>query len=184
VPAPIRPLAVVLALSSVLFVGAVACGRGGTAKKAAAYIAVATPSPSTPAERQKFARSRLVTNAGLAAGATYRWIVEPSQAGAFKAGDRGRAAALAQAELAGTYAYNRLKAALRNAQGDPALAKALAPLAPRIEALQDLPPRLRKGDEAAARTFADVVRQVRSAVKSAGIPVSSQVPTARQLATG
>ncbi|MEU1593489.1 hypothetical protein ABZ468_11670 [Streptomyces sp. NPDC005708] len=182
-PAPIRPLAVVLALSSVLF-GAAACGRGGTAQKAASYIAVATPSPSTPAERQKFARSRLVTNAGLAAGATSRWIAEPSKAGAFKAGDRRRAAALAQAELAGTYAYNRLEAALRNAQGDPALTKALAPLSPRIEALKTLPPRLRKGDEAAARTFADVVRQVRNAVKSAGIPVSSQVPTARQLATG
>jgi hypothetical protein len=184
VPAPIRALAVTLALCSTLFVGAAACGSGSPAQQAAAYIAVATPSPSTPAERQKFAKTRFVTNAGLAAGATYQWIVKPWKAGSFKKGAKGRTAALVKAGLAGTFAYNRLKAAQRNAQGDPALSKALAPLGAGIDALKNLPARLRGGDESAASAFNDVINKVKSAGKSAGAPVGNQVPTARQLATG
>ncbi|MER6125051.1 hypothetical protein ABT173_20895 [Streptomyces sp. NPDC001795] len=180
---PIRALAVALALCSMLFVGAAACG-GSTAQEAAAYIAVATPSPTTSAQRQKFARTRFVANAGLAAGATYQWIVKPWKAGAFKKGAKGRTAALVKAGLAGTFAYHRLQAAARNAQGDPKLSRALAPLTAGIDGLKGLPAKLRKGDAAAVSSFDDVIGKVKDAGKSAGAPVRNQVPTARQLASG
>ncbi|GAA3810842.1 hypothetical protein [Streptomyces chiangmaiensis] len=181
---PIRALAVTLAMCSTLFAGAACGGRSAVQEAAGAYIVVATPSPSTPAEQQKFARSRFVANAGLAAGATYQWIVKPWKAGTFKKGAKGRKAALAKAGLAGTFAYNRLKAARHNAQGDPALAKALAPLAAGIDGLGNLPSRLRNGDEAAASSFADVVGRTKSVSKGMGTPVRNQYPTARQLAAG
>ncbi len=55
-----------------------------------------------------------------------------------------------KAGLAGAFTYNRLKAAQKNAKGDPLLSKALAPLTAGIEALKKLPAKLRKGDEGAA----------------------------------
>ncbi|MEV6741268.1 hypothetical protein AB0N14_31905 [Streptomyces sp. NPDC051104] len=193
-PAPIRspklfeqgvpPLAVAFVLCSALFVGATACGDGGAAQRAAAYIAVPTPTPTTPAERQKFARARFAVNAGLAAGAVHEWIVKPWKAGTFKKGAKGRRTALAKAGLAGTFAYNRLGAAARNAQGDPALAKGLAPLAPGIDGLKDLPSRLSKGDESAAASYAGLVDKVKAAAKKAGVPVRNQLPSAAQLARG
>jgi hypothetical protein len=194
VPVPIRSpklfeqgvprLAMALALCSGLFAGTAACGGGGAAQEAAAYIAVPTPTPSTPAERAKFARARFASDAGLASGATQQWIVKPWKAGKFKKGARGRRNTLVAAELAGTFVYNRLRTAVHHAQGDPRLAKGLAPLAPRIDALKDLPSRLRKGDDSTAAVYADLVDKVNAAGRSAGTPVRNQLPSAVQLARG
>ncbi|MFF8727634.1 hypothetical protein ACF073_14235 [Streptomyces sp. NPDC015171] len=189
-PVPIRRLFVALTLCCALVAGATACSGGeqsGTKKSTAAQAAVPaadTPSPSTSAERQKFAKSRFVANAALAAGATYQWIVKPWKAGKFKKGAKGRRTALIKAGLAGAFAYNRLKAAQKNAQGDPTLAKALAPLGAGIDALKNLPSKLRKGDENAAGSFDDIINQVKGAGQSAGAPVKNQVPSGSQLLKG
>ncbi|MFF3905017.1 hypothetical protein ACFYZJ_03235 [Streptomyces sp. NPDC001848] len=193
-PAPIRspklfergvpPLALAFVLCSALFTGAAACGDGSAAQQAAAYIAVPTPTPTTPAERQKVARARFVADAGLAAGAVHEWIVKPWKAGTFKKGAQGRRTALAKAGLAGTFAHDRLRAAVRNARGDPGLARALAPLGPGVDGLQDLPSRLSKGDESAAASYAALVDKVKAAAKNAGVTVRSQLPSAAQLARG
>ncbi|BCM66587.1 MULTISPECIES: hypothetical protein [Streptomyces] len=190
-PVPIRRLFVALTLCCALVAGATACGGGEksstkdtAAVEAAPAVDTPTPTPTTSAERQKFAKTRFVANAGLAAGATYQWIVKPWKAGKFKKGAQGRRLALVKAGLAGAFAYNRLKAAHRNAQGDPTLSKALAPLGAGIEALKDLPAKLRQGDEAAASAFDDVINQVKDAGQSAGAPVKEQVPSASQLAKG
>ncbi|WBO66637.1 hypothetical protein [Streptomyces camelliae] len=188
-PAPIRRLFVALTLCTALLAGATACGTGETAstRDTAALQAVPaadTPSPTTSAQRQKFAKTRFVANAGLAAGATYQWIVKPWKAGAFKKGAKGRKSALVKAGLAGAFTYNRLKAAQRNAQGDPALAKALAPLGSGIDALKNLPAKLRNGDDGAVNSFNDTINKVKGAGASAGAPVKDQVPSASQLAKG
>jgi hypothetical protein len=180
---------VALTLSCALLAGSTACGSGEQtpAKDTAAAQAVpaaATPSPTTSAERQKFAKTRFVANAGLAAGATYQWIVKPWKAGKFKKGAHGRKAALAKAGLAGAFTYNRLKAAVHNAQGDPALSKALAPLNSAIDGLKNLPAKLRGGDSGAAGSFQDTVGKVKGAGASAGAPVKDQVPSASQLKQG
>ncbi|MEU6504875.1 hypothetical protein [Streptomyces sp. NPDC046942] len=192
-PVPIRRLCVALTLCTALLAGATACGTGETAstkdttKDTAALQAIPaadTPSPTTSAERQKFAKTRFVANAGLAAGATYQWIVKPWKAGKFKKGADGRKSALVKAGLAGAFTYNRLKAAERNAQGDPKLAKALAPLSAGIDALKNLPAKLRNGDDGAVNSFNDTINKVKGAGASAGAPVKDQVPSASQLAKG
>ncbi|MFD1659940.1 hypothetical protein ACFSL4_17495 [Streptomyces caeni] len=183
-PATIRPLAVALALCGTLFAGAAACGGSGVAQEAAAYIAVATPSPSTPVERRKFARTRFATNAGFAAGATSQWIVKPWKSGTFKKGAEGRTAALVKAGLAGAFAQHRLEAAVRGARGDPALARAVAPLTSGIDALKGLTSRLRKGDPSAVGSFQDAVKRVKRAGRSAGTPVMDKVPSPARLTPG
>lgn len=188
-PVPIRRLFVALTLCCALLAGATACGGAtddATQDTAAVVAAAATPSPSTSAERQKFAKTRFVANAGLAAGASYQWIVKPWKAGKFKKGASGRRFALVKAGLAGAFAYNRLKAATKNAKGDPTLSKALAPLSAGIDSLKDLPSKLRKGDstDATAGSFDDIINKVKDAGKSAGAEVTDKVPSAGQLAGG
>jgi hypothetical protein len=173
VPVPLHRLLVAPTLCCALLAGTTACGGDDDSDTAA--------TPTTSAERQKFAKTRFVTNAGLAAGATYQWIVKPWRAGKFKSGADGRKLALVKAGLAGTFAYNRLKAAAHNAEADPTLAKAVAPLTAGIDALKDLPAKLRKGDTSVAGTFDDVINQVKDAGKSAGAEVTDKVPSASQL---
>ncbi|WP_326593837.1 hypothetical protein [Streptomyces sp. NBC_01294] len=188
-------------------VGATACGSGGggnvqreeVSAAAAAELAVLaaaepaaveadelaapTPTPSTTAEKQKFAKARFVANAGLAAGATYQWIVKPYRDGKFKKGAKGRTFALIKAGLAGAFAYNRLKAAKENAQGDPLLSKALVPLTAGIESLKALASKLRKGQagDADIDAFNNVIDGVKEAGKSAGAEVVDKVPSTSQL---
>ncbi|MDQ0990597.1 hypothetical protein [Streptomyces sp. V3I7] len=191
-PVPIRRLVVAFTLCCALLAGstAYAGGETTTTRDSAAVAAVAaaiadpTPSPSTSAEKQKFAKTRFVANAALAAGATYQWIVKPWKAGKFKKGAHGRRLALVKAALAGAFTYNRLKAAVRNAKGDPTLSKALAPLTAAIDGLKDLPSKLRKGDGNAADSFNDVINNVKDAGKSAGAPVKDKVPSASELRQG
>ncbi|MBW8796355.1 MAG: hypothetical protein JF597_22985 [Streptomyces sp.] len=187
-PVPIRRLVVTLTLCCALVAGVTACAGSTRSKSVDTGLAAApvadTPSPSTSAEKQKFAKTRFVANAGLAAGATYQWIVKPWKAGKFKKGAHGRTFALIKAAAAGGFAYKRLKAAQRNAQGDPLLSKALAPLTTAIDGLKGLPAKLRKGDTGAASSFNDVINSVKDAGKSAGAPVHNQVPSAGQLTGG
>lgn len=195
-------------LSTALMVGATACGSGGSGPReelsaasmgelaalAAAEpvaaeadeLAAVAPSPSTSAEKQKFAKTRFVANAGLAAGATYQWIIKPYRAGKFKKGAKGRTFALIKAGLAGAFAYNRLKAAADNAKGDPLLSKAMAPLTAGIASLKGLGTKLRKGEagDADINSFDDVISSVKEAGKSAGAEVVDKVPSTSQLSGG
>ncbi|MFJ8015104.1 hypothetical protein [Streptomyces sp. NPDC096339] len=145
--------------------------------------AAATPSPSTSAEKQKFAKTRFVANAGLAAGATYQWIIKPYRAGKFKKGAKGRTFALIKAGLAGAFAYNRLKAAADNAKGDPLLSKAVAPLTAGIESLKGMATKLRKGQagDADISSFQNVIDGIKTAGAGAGAQVKDQVPSLSQL---
>ncbi|MBV2353729.1 hypothetical protein KUM39_05035 [Streptomyces sp. J2-1] len=191
-PVPIRRLCVALTLCCALLAGVTACGgasntsSSGTNDNAAAVAArqPAAASPSASAEQQKFAKTRFVANAGLAAGATYQWIVKPWKAGKFKQGAKGRKLALVKAGLAGAFAYNRLKAAQVNAKGDPLLARAIAPLGAGIDGLKGLTSKLRGGDESAAGAFEGLINQVKNAGGSAGAPVKNQVPSLSQLGSG
>lgn len=186
-PVPIRRLAVALTLCCALLAGSTAWAAtrdSGQQPDPAVAVAAATPSPTTSAEKQKFAKTRFVANAALAAGATYEWIWKPYKEGKFKKGAKHRKATLLKAGLAGAFTYNRLKAAERNARGDPTLSKALAPVDSAIANLKELPKKLRKGDSSAADNFNDTINKVKDAGKSAGAPVKDKVPTASQLRNG
>ncbi|GGU52301.1 hypothetical protein GCM10010211_15880 [Streptomyces albospinus] len=189
--AALRRSVVALLLACSLTVGAVACGgsnksKGGSAASPGAATGTATgasPSPTSSFEKQKFAKTRFVANAGLAAGATYQWIIKPYKAGTFKKGAKGRKTALVKAGLAGVFTYNRLKAAVRNAQGDPALSKALAPLSSGIESLKNLGTKLRSGEAGTGEVdqFQNVINNVKDAGKKNGAEVKDQVPSTSQL---
>ncbi|MEU1824292.1 MULTISPECIES: hypothetical protein [Streptomyces] len=173
-----RRAAVALLLACGLLLTGTACGGGKTAKSGT-QGGEPGPTATGSAERQKFAKTRFVTNAGLAAGATYQWIVKPFRNGAFKKGADGRTGSLVKAGLAGTFAYNRLKAAVNNAKGDPTLSKALAPVTAGIESLKGLGTKLRKGEagDADINDFDKVVTSVKDAGRSAGAPVTDKVPS-------
>ncbi|MET8882172.1 hypothetical protein [Streptomyces rubiginosohelvolus] len=181
-----RTLAALL-LSCALVAGAAACGdsddtSGGNAASASA-AASPSVSVSASAEKQRLAKTRFVANAGLAAGATYQWIVKPYRAGTFKEGAEGRRLALVKAGLAGGFAYNRLKAASENAKGDPLLSKAVAPLTAGIESLKGLGTKLRKGEagEGDVGAFESVIDSIKNAGKDAGAEVKDKVPSTSQL---
>lgn len=185
---PLRRALTALLLAAALLV-LPACGKHSSTGGAAHAVAVspaAGPSPSTTAQKQKLAKTKFVVNAGLAAGAAYQWIVKPYRAGKFKKGTHGRTFALIKAGLAGTFAYNRLKAASNNAKGDPTLSRLMAPIGAGIASLKSLPSKLRKGQDPSSTvgSFDDVINQVKDAGKSAGADVKNQVPSLSQLNGG
>ncbi|WP_329121130.1 hypothetical protein [Streptomyces sp. NBC_01353] len=175
-PVPIRRGVVALFLSCALLLTTAACGGDDGSASGSA-------SPSGTVEQQRLAKTRFVANAGLAAGATYQWIVKPYREGKFKKGADGQKFALVKAGLAGAFAYNRLKAAVNNAKGDELLSKAVAPLTAGIDKLKDLGTKLRKGEasEADVGAFEDVINDVKDAGRSAGAVVTDKVPSTSQL---
>ncbi|MCL2551347.1 MAG: hypothetical protein FWE75_04310 [Actinomycetia bacterium] len=179
---PIRRACVVLLLAVALLVVPVSAGHAASAPSAANP----SPSPTTTAEKQKLAKTRFVVNAGLAAGATYQWIVKPARAGKFKKGASGRKLNFVKAGLAGAFAYNRLKAASDNAKGDPTLSRMMAPVTAGIASLKALPSKLRGGDnvDAAVSSYDDVVNKVKDAGKNAGADVTDKVPSLSDLKSG
>ncbi|MER5755048.1 hypothetical protein [Streptomyces sp. NPDC002088] len=192
-PVPIRRLVVALTLCCALLAGATAYAGGGNSAQGTVAVAAAarptvpaSPSPTPTTERQRLAKTRFVANASLAAGAVYQWIVKPWRAGKFEQGAKGRRLALVKAAAAGGFAYNRLKAAARNAEGDPALSRAITPLLEGIEGLRNLPAKLRSGEstDSVAGAFDDIINQVKGAGRIAGAPVSTQVPSAGQMSIG
>ncbi|MFJ8000862.1 hypothetical protein ACIQ7D_27675 [Streptomyces sp. NPDC096310] len=190
----VRRAALALLLSCALLLTTAACGGASSPKagKAAGAAQVtsaaemAAASPTGSAEKQKFAKTRFVANAGLAAGATYQWIIKPYKAGKFKKGAKGRKFALVKAALAGAFTYNRLKAATKNAKGDPLLSKAVAPLTAGIASLKGMATKLRKGDASGTdiSSFEKSITGIKSAGESAGAPVKDKVPSLSQLTSG
>lgn len=176
---PLRRLLVALLLCCSMLVSVTACSSDDDSGASSS----ASPTGTSSAEAQKFAKTRFVANAGLAAGATYQWVVKPYRAGKFKKGADGRTFTLVKAGLAGTFAYNRLKAASKNAKGDPLLSKAVAPLAASIESLKGLATKLRKGQagDGDIGAFESVINNVKDAGKSAGAEVTNKVPSTSQL---
>lgn len=187
---PIRRPLVAFLLACAVLVSATACGDSGdsgsatgTGVSTGASVSATGPSPSASTEKQRLAKTRFVANAGLAAGATYQWIVKPYRAGTFKKGAEGRTFALVKAGLAGGFAYNRLKAAAENAKGDPLLSKAVAPLTAGIESLQGMATKLRNGEagEGDIGAFESVIDSIKNAGKDAGAEVKDKVPSTSQL---
>ncbi|MFC9700694.1 hypothetical protein ACFTWD_08390 [Streptomyces sp. NPDC056943] len=170
---------VALLLSCTLLLTTAACNDDDTQSASSA----ATPTSTSTFEQQKLAKTRFVANAGLAAGATYQWIVKPYRAGKFTKGADGRTFALVKAGLAGAFTYNRLKAAVNNAKGDPLLSKAVAPLTAGIESLKELGTKLRKGEagDADVGAFESVINSIKDAGKSAGAEVVDKVPSTSEL---
>lgn len=145
--------------------------------------AVNVASPSTSADRVKLAKTKFVANASLAAGATYQWLYKPFKAGTFKSGAKGRTLALVKGGLAAAFTYNRLKAALNDAKGDPTLSKATDALQSGVDSIKGLPAKIKGGNatDADFNQAQNVINSVKSAGTSNGLNVTDQIPSAGQL---
>jgi hypothetical protein len=145
--------------------------------------AAAPLSPSSSADRVKLAKTRFVLNAGLAAGATYQWIYKPFKAGTFHKGAKGRTTGLIKGALAAAFTYNRAKAALNDAKGDPTLSKATTALSNAVDGLKNLPNKIRNGSASDAdfNQLTSVTDNIKTAGASAGAKVTDQIPSAGQL---
>ncbi|WP_051940893.1 hypothetical protein [Phaeacidiphilus oryzae] len=145
-----------------------------------------SPTATSSAQKVKFAKTRFLANAGLAAGATYQWIYKPLKAGTFKKGAKGRTGAFVKAGLAGGFTYNRLKHAIDDAKGDPALSKLVSPLSGGVDSLKSLGSKAAHGQasEQDLGQFSSVVDKVKGAASKDGLNVTNQIPSASQLVKG
>jgi hypothetical protein len=133
--------------------------------------ATATPMSCPTAATRKFAKTRFITNAGLAAGAFKRYIFTPYQSGAFKSGAHGRKRAMVKAAAAGVFALDQLRRARTNVEADPGLCRVLAaPLSNLTSALQNTVGKLKGGDADPATIGAasGALEQTRGAAGGAG----------------
>src|SRR5688572_18801113 len=69
----------------------------------------------------KFAKTKFVLHAGLAAGAFKRYILDPYQEGRFKAGAEKRKRTFVKAAIAGAFAVHEFKSARRAAESSDVL---------------------------------------------------------------
>ncbi|MEY9963550.1 hypothetical protein ABIA33_001583 [Streptacidiphilus sp. MAP12-16] len=152
-------------------------------KKSSTSTSAAGASPTSSADQIKFAKTKFVANAGLGAGAAYQWLYKPFKAGTFRSGASGRTAALVKGALAAAFTYNRLKAALNDAKGDPTLSKATDALQSSVDSIKSLPSKI-KGGTATDADFNQaqaVVAGVKQAGAQNGLNITDQVPSASQL---
>lgn len=161
-----------------------ACSSSSSTKNPVNAVGAAVnATPTSSADRVKFAKTKFVANASLAAGAAYQWLYKPFKAGTFKSGAKGRTLALVKGGLAGAFTYNRLKAALNDAKGDPTLSKATDALSSSIESIKNLPSKIKGGSatDADFNQVQSVVDGVKKTASQNGLSVTDQVPSASQL---
>ena len=127
--------------------GAAAGAPSAAATAPGAYGQEATPAACPTNATRKFAKTRFVVNAGLAAGAFKRYIYTPYRKGAFKSGAHGRKRAIVKAAAAAAFTLDQLRRAKNNVQADPTLCKALTSPIGKLSALATaMVARLKKGD--------------------------------------
>ncbi|TDT95505.1 hypothetical protein EDD99_7337 [Streptomyces sp. 846.5] len=161
-----------------------ACSSSSSTKNSVNAVGAAVnATPTSSADRVRFAKTKFVANASLAAGAAYQWLYKPFKAGTFKSGAKGRTVALVKGGLAGAFTYNRLKAALNDAKGDPTLSKATDALSSSIESIKNLPSKIKGGSatDADFNQVQSVVDGVKKTASQNGLSVTDQVPSASQL---
>ncbi|MGH3391477.1 MAG: hypothetical protein ACRDOO_21620 [Actinomadura sp.] len=111
-----------------------------------AYAESTTPAACPTKATRKFAKTRFVANAGLAAGAFKRYIYTPYRNNAFKSGAPDQKKAIIKAGLAGAFALDQLRRAKNNVMADPTLCKVLAGPVTKLSALtKSMVDKLKKG---------------------------------------
>jgi hypothetical protein len=150
---------------------------GAYAEPATPVTPVACPTKAT----RKFAKTRFITNAGLAAGAFKRYIYTPYKNGAFQSGAPKRKRAIVKAAAAGVFAFDQLRRAKNNAQADPTLCKVLiGPIDKLSASMKDLAGKLKGGTADAAEIggIAGGIEGFRKDAGSAGAGFQDKTPPA------
>lgn len=111
------------------------------------YGQTATPAACPTTRQRHFAKTRFLTNAGLAAGTFRRYIYKPYRAGAFNSGAPKRKRTIVKAAAAAIFAFDQLRRAKANAQADPTLCKVLiGPIDKLTASMKDLHGKLKGGN--------------------------------------
>ncbi|WP_433179242.1 hypothetical protein [Actinoallomurus sp. CA-150999] len=173
------------------------CGGGTKSRQEAQPPAAAAPNTTTTApganeqnaapaacptkSTRKFAKTRFITNAGLAAGTFKRYIYTPLRSGAFSAGAPKRKRSIAKAALAAVFAFDQLRRAKTNAQSDPTLCKVLiGPIDKLSASMHDLAGKLKGGnaDPTEIGSVGDGIEGFRRDAGSAGAGFQDKTPPA------
>jgi hypothetical protein len=144
---------------------------GAPTAPAATPTDAATPEACPTAHTRKFAKTRFITNAGLAAGAFKRYIYSPYRKGSFKSGAKGQKRAIVKAAAAGLFTLDQLRRAKANAQADPTLCKTLsAPLRAVSTTMKSMVDKFKRGevDPSLIGASSGALEQTRGAAGSAG----------------
>jgi hypothetical protein len=131
----------------------------------------ATPEACPTAQTRKFAKTRFITNAGLAAGAFKRYIYEPYRKGTFKSGAKGQKRSIVKAAAAGLFVLDQLRRARANIHADPTLCKTLsAPMQRLTSAMKGLVDKFKHGqvDPSAIGVASGALEQTRGSAGSVG----------------
>ena len=127
-------------VAGLVVLGLVACGKSTTTTTNASGGVVTTCTI-------RFAKTKFLLHAGLAAGAFHRYIYKPYRSGAFKQGAPGRKRALVKAGASAVFAYHELKVADQDARCDgPVLKKLARPLSAALDAISSLKGALSAGN--------------------------------------
>jgi hypothetical protein len=126
----------------------------------------------------KFAKTKFIVNAGLAFGAFHRYILKPYRAGSFRKGAPGRKTAFVKAGVAGLFAYNRLKAARKDAQASDSLRPLVDRMDRAIRQLKSLATNLKGGSlsPGALLGVGAGIAGITGAAKSLGVNVKDRTP--------
>lgn len=124
----------------------------------------------------KFAKTKFVVNAGLAFGAFHRYILKPYKAGKFRKGAPGRKTAFVKAGAAGLFAYNRLKAARRDALASDTLRPVVDKIDSSLGRLKSLAGNLKGGslNPGALLGVGGGIAGIAGAAKSHGVEVKDR----------
>jgi hypothetical protein len=144
---------------------------GAPTAPAATPTDTATPTACPTTHTRKFAKTRFITNAGLAAGAFKRYIYTPYRNGSFKSGAKGQKRAIVKAAAAGLFTVDQLRRAKANVQADPTLCKTLsAPLTHLSGLMAGMVAKLKRGevDPTSIGSASGALEQTRGTAGSAG----------------
>ncbi|NNG39313.1 hypothetical protein HJ588_08500 [Flexivirga sp. ID2601S] len=150
--------------------GSAGASTGGSAG-ASASAASADQCPTS--NTRSFAKTRFVTDLGLAAGTFHRWLYKPYQAGQFKKGANGRIKAGIKAAAITALDIKLLDNAKKNAQANPTLCKHLyQPISNAVDKLGNLKGEITSGNLTSAVATNGILGSILSTAKQNGLNVT------------
>jgi len=158
--------------------GAAGCGS----KSSSSTSAGTTPATTSTTH---FAKTKFVFHAGLAFGAFHHFIYGPFRAGNFRH-PLSHKTKVVEAALAGAFVYHELKLAANDVKSSKVLSKLFAPITIVANKVRGLGSSIKGGhDPSSEITSANSsLASIKSTAASNGQPITDQVPTASQLASG
>ena len=167
VPALVATLALAACGGSTTSSGGASASSGSMATSGS--TAGACPTSNTRA----FAKTRFITDVGLAAGTFHHWIYTPYKTGALAKGAKGRITALIKAGTVALVDAKLVDNAYKDVQASPVLCKVLiAPLSELKTELNSLKGRIVTGDTSSLPGVDSTVQQIESAASSGGAAIT------------